>query len=166
MFGSVLLSFLKSGNTLAFIHSVGKIPVSADLLKILQRESAIAEAEIFKSLAEILSNPVAFLLARDFRTSITVFTEIFLNLNVVFVSGIYCLKLQLFCGRCEASLGPISVKGMLNCSTIFSGSVKDLLFIIISFIEISLVFRDRRVLIVFQISRGFPEFCLILCVRG
>ena len=86
---SVLSSFLNSGNTLAFFHSVGKIPVSTDLLKILQRESVTAEAEILKSLAEILSSLVAFPLARDFRTSITVFTEIFLNLKVVILFLVY-----------------------------------------------------------------------------
>jgi len=64
---------LCTGKTLAFLNSGGNIPVSCDLLKILQRGSAITGASTVRSLAEILSSPTAFLVERDFRASRTDF---------------------------------------------------------------------------------------------
>ena len=52
--------FLYNGVTLADYHSSGKMPVDKDWLNIKVRDSAIRSGHSFHSLAEILSNPVAF----------------------------------------------------------------------------------------------------------
>ena len=46
--------------TLEHLHSSGKIPVVIERLKIQQTEEAIRSAHSRRSLAEILSRPVAF----------------------------------------------------------------------------------------------------------
>jgi hypothetical protein len=53
------LAFLKIGVTRATFHSIGKLSVAIDILKILIKGSAIAGAAAFNTLAEISSIPVA-----------------------------------------------------------------------------------------------------------
>ena len=50
---------LNRGNTFAHFHSSGKIPVSMERLKIVHSDSANKSGHSRRSLAEILSKPVA-----------------------------------------------------------------------------------------------------------
>ena len=64
---------------MAFFYSVGKILViTKDVLKIMQREPVIAGAAVFKSFAEILSSPSAFLLVKNVRFKNITFIKIIL----------------------------------------------------------------------------------------
>ena len=69
------------GVTLAYFHSLTKIPEESERLKINVRERATESAATLRIFAGILSKPVAFEAFRDFRVKVTFWTEILSKLN-------------------------------------------------------------------------------------
>ena len=84
--GLVLDPFLYYGFNLAILQSLGKSPEEMELLHIFAIGFARIFAPSFKDLPEIISNPAAFVMSINCKTSKTFFSVVKFRLKLSFIS--------------------------------------------------------------------------------